>query len=191
MSFELGRKLVHLASGLIPLIYLWLPLTRQEALTILGILASPFLALDLLRLYLPSLNEAFCSYFGWGMRDRERTRPTGAFYALVGAWGSILVFEKQIACAALLILAFGDTAASLAGKAVRGAPLVGEKTAIGSLAMLITGSFVALPFFAPGIAVGGAVVAAVVELLPLPIDDNLTVPLAAGFAFTLLRAASA
>ncbi len=34
--------------------------------------------------------------------------------------------------------------------------------------------------------VAGALVAAVVELLPLPVDDNLSGPLAAGLAMTLL-----
>lgn len=186
MDFEPGRKLVHLASGLIPLGYLWLNLTRQEALTILGILALPFLAFDFGRRYLPALNRAFFSWFGWAMREKEGGRLTGAFYALVGAWFTILVFEKKSACAALLILAVGDTAASVTGKVIGGKPVLGEKTISGSLAMLVSGSLVALPFVPPGIAIGGALAATAVELLPLPFDDNLSIPFAAGLTFTLL-----
>ncbi len=186
MDVEQGRKLIHLAGGLIPLGYLWLNLTRQEALTILGILALPFLAVDFGRRYLPALNRAFLSWLGWAMREKEGGRLTGAFYALISAWFSILVFEKKSACAALLILAVGDTAASVTGKLIGGRPLLGAKTVSGSLAMLVSGSLVALPFVPPGIAVGGALAATAVELLPLPFDDNLSVPLAAGLTFWLL-----
>jgi dolichol kinase len=48
---------------------------------------------------------------------------------------------------------------------------------------------VTLPFFPPAPALAGAVIAAVTECLPLPLNDNITIPLAAGTTLTLLRAA--
>ena len=184
---EPARKLIHLLSSLIPLGYLWLSLTRRDALALLAILASPFLAAEILRPYVPSLNRAFSACFGWAMRGTEQGRRTGAFYAVIGALCTILLFDKPVACAALLILAFGDTAASVVGRVVAGPRLVGEKTLSGSLAMFATGSLVALPFFPPALAIGGTLAATIVELLPLPVDDNLSVPLAAGLTLTLLR----
>ena len=185
-GLEPGRKLIHLASGLIPLCYLWFSLSRREAVTILGILTILFLGADIGRRYLPTVNRAFSTWLGWALRATERERLTGAAYALIGAWLTILLFEKRIACAALLILAVGDTVASLVGRALGGKTLVGRKTITGSLAMFVSGSLVALPFVPPGIALGGALTATVAELLPLPIDDNLTIPLAAGLTFWLL-----
>ena len=185
-GFEPGRKLVHLASGLVPVGYLWLDLTRRDALVILGILSLPFLALDLGRGYLPSLNRAFLTRFAWAMRGTEEGRLTGAFYSLVGAWLTILLFEKRAACAALLILAVGDTAAALVGRALGGRRLFGQKTVAGSLAMLTVSWLLGLPFVSSWVALGGGLAATLVELLPLPVDDNLSIPLAAGGTFTLL-----
>ncbi len=185
-GFEPGRKLIHLLSGLIPLFYLWFDLSRREAVTILGILAIPFLAADIARRYLPTLNRAFSTWLEWALREKERARLTGASYSLIGAWLTILLFEKRLACAALLVLAVGDTVASLVGRAVGGRTLLGRKTAAGSLAMFVASSLVALAFVPPWVAVGGALAATLVELLPLPIDDNLTIPLAAGLALMLL-----
>jgi dolichol kinase len=53
--------------------------------------------------------------------------------------------------------------------------------------MIATGSLVAWPFFPPALAIGGTLAATIVELLPLPVDDNLSIPLAAGLTLTLLR----
>ncbi len=185
-GFEPGRKLIHLLSGLIPLVYLWFDPSRREAVTILGILAIPFLAADIARRCLPTLNRAFSAWLEWALRENERERLTGASYSLIGAWLTILLFEKRIACAALLILAVGDTVASLAGRALGGPRLVRPKTLTGSFAMLVGGFLVGLPFVAPWTALGGALAATVVELAPLPVNDNLTIPLAAGLALTLL-----
>ncbi len=185
-GFEPGRKLIHLLSGLIPLFYLWFDPSRREAVTILGILAIPFLGADIARRYLPTLNRAFSAWLEWALRENERERLTGASYSLIGAWLTLLLFEKRIACAALLILVVGDTVASLVGRAVGGMTLFGRKTVVGSLAMFVASVLLALAFVPPRVAVGGALAATLVELLPLPIDDNLTIPLAAGLALTLL-----
>ena len=86
---------------------------------------------------------------------------------------------------ALLFLSLGDPAAALVGKRVRGPRLVGKSPG-GTLA------FIAVALSVIGILVGlgvvqfhwslmvGAVVAGLVELAPLPVDDNLTTPLIAG-----------
>ena len=185
--FESARKAIHLIGGLIPLLYLFLNLTKTQALLILGSLTLPFLLSDLLRLHLPHLNRWFLRCFYLAMRPGEETRPTGATYYLLACWLTILLFEKSVAVAALLILACGDTAASVFGQALGGYKLREGKTLAGSLAFLVTAFLVTLPFFPTPIAFGGAFIAAVAELLPLPLDDNLSIPLSAGIAFTLFH----
>jgi glycerol-3-phosphate acyltransferase PlsY len=183
---EPPRKLIHLTGGLIPLIYLLLDLTKLEALLILGSLAFPFIAADILRLRWPALNRWFLRWFHGAMRPGEENRPTGSTYYLVACWLTILLFERTVATAALLILACGDTAASLVGRALGGYRLGTHKTLTGTLAFMITAFLVALPFFPPAMALTGAIIAAVTECLPLPLDDNITIPLSAGLSFTLL-----
>lgn len=186
-SFEWARKGVHLVGGLIPLIYLFLDLTKFEALLILGSIAFPYIGADFLRLRWPALNQWFLDLFQGAMRPGEENRPTGASYYFLACWVTILVFDRTVAVAASLVLACGDTAASVVGKTLGGYRLSKEKTLSGTAAFLLAALLVALPFFPPATAFGGAVIAAVTECLPLPLDDNVTVPLVAGLSFTLLR----
>jgi dolichol kinase len=185
--FESARKLIHLLGGLIPLIYLLLDLTKLQALLILGCLALPFVVADVARLWWPALNRWFLWLFRGAMRPAEERRPTGSTYYLVACWFSILAFEQIVAAAALLVLACADTAASVVGQAMGGYRITEGKTLSGTGAFLVTAFLVTLPFFPAPTAFAGAVIAAVIECLPLPLDDNITVPLAAGISLTLLH----
>jgi dolichol kinase len=185
--FESARKLIHLLGGLIPLIYLLVDLTRAQALFILGSLGLPFVVADVLRLWWPALNRWFLWLFQGAMRPEEERRPTGSTYYLLACWFTILAFEQIVAAAALLILACADTAASVVGQALGGYRLTQGKTLSGTGAFLVTAFLVTLPFFPAPTAFAGAVITAVTECLPLPLDDNITIPLAAGLSFTLLH----
>jgi glycerol-3-phosphate acyltransferase PlsY len=186
-SFESTRKLIHLLGGLIPLIYLLLDLTKLQALLILGCLSLPFIAADLLRLRWPALNRWFLSLFQGAMRPGEEGRPTGSTYYLVACWFTILLFERTVAAAALLILACADTAASVVGQAMGGVRLTAGKTLSGTGAFVATAFLVTLPFFPATTSLAGAIITAVTECLPLPLDDNITIPLAAGISLTFLH----
>jgi len=186
-TFESARKLIHLLGGLIPLIYLLLNLTKLQALLILGSLALPFIVADVLRLRWPALNRWFLGLFQGAMRPEEGKRLTGSTYYLVACWFTILMFERNVAAAALLVLACADTAASVAGQAMGGYQLTKGKTLSGTAAFLVTAFLVTLPLFPAPTAFAGAVIAAVTECLPLPLDDNITIPLAAGISLTLFH----
>lgn len=113
---------------------------------------------------------------------------TGASWVLFGMFISILLFHPYIAVLALLFMSFGDTCAALVGKMYPKGPLFG-KTVSGSLGGL--GSMVLLSFFfnpyVPFLpAVTGALVATIVEVLPIPLDDNITIPLSAGVTITFM-----
>ncbi|MEE9220296.1 MAG: hypothetical protein V3U34_02040, partial [candidate division NC10 bacterium] len=189
-SFESARKIIHLVGGLIPLLYLVLNLTKLEALLILGTLGLPFIGADLLRLWWPAVNRWFRLLFQVAMRPGEENRLTGATYYFLACWFTILMFERTIAIAALLILACADTAASVVGQAVGGYRIGQRKTLAGTVAFLITACLVMLPFFSPATSFLVASIAAVTEVLPLPVDDNVTIPLVAGISLTLLRSLS-
>ena len=59
----------------------------------------------------------------------------------------------------------------------------------GSAAFFLVASAVMLPFVGPATALLAAVAVAAVEVLPLGVDDNLTVPVAAATILWLLEAA--
>jgi len=109
-------------------------------------------------------------------------------YFAVGILLALLLFRAPISSAAIAIFALGDSTASIFGGLVskRPLPFNKAKTLEGSL----TGFFFALlagSFFIPPLkALAGAAVAMTVEYLPLPINDNILVPLCTGLALALI-----
>ena len=177
---EIRRKLVHLATLVIPIGYAWTDLN-----TVLSFLLPLFLSLltvDLLRHYHQGTGALFGRFF-FGRVLREEEKPTfmGSTYFLFSTLLSVLIFQKPVAIASLLILTLSDTAAALVGKGIGKTPLFG-KTLEGSSAFLLTSILIVwlypgLNRFAGTLAAFGATL---IELLPLPLNDNLTIPLTAG-----------
>lgn len=186
----LPRRIFHaLAGSAAPIAGSFVPL--PELAVGLGILAAGSLALDLARFRVAGLNRLFMRWLRPLLKSSEGYRVTGATWLLLAAVAAFLVFDREIAVAALLFLAWGDPAAALVGQPMPG-PRVFGKSPAGTLA------FIGVSLLAAGILVGvgfmpwhwgfaaGAVAAGLVELLPLPGDDNLWVPLAAGAVMQLV-----
>ena len=177
---EIKRKIVHLATLIVPVAY---AMTSDE--TILLFLVPFFLALlsvDLLRHYHSGMASLFRKYF-FGRVLREEEKPTfmGSTYFIFSTILTILLFPKAAAIASILILILSDTAAALIGKGMGRVKIFG-KTLEGSMAFLITSLLIVwiyphLGRFSGSLAALGATL---IELLPLKVNDNLSIPLVAG-----------
>ena len=66
---ELFRKLIHLTSLSIPIVYYFI--TTESAAIILGILAGLALAIDLGRYLHPETGKIFYKFFGFLLREHE------------------------------------------------------------------------------------------------------------------------
>jgi HAD superfamily phosphoserine phosphatase-like hydrolase len=105
-------------------------------------------------------------------------------YFAIGILATLLIFPAPASSAAIGIFAFGDSAASIFGGIISKTPLPlnKSKSVEGSLAgfffAFLAGSFYISPLF----ALIGAVVAMFVEWLPLPVNDNILIPLFTGLA---------
>jgi len=66
---ELVRKLIHLTSMLIPIIYYFIP--KSDALVILGSLVIFAMTLDLSRYFSPQIAKVFYKIFGFLLRKHE------------------------------------------------------------------------------------------------------------------------
>ncbi len=177
---EITRKLVHLATLVIPVGY---ALTSEETvLTFLIPLFVCLLSVDLLRHFHSGLASLFRKYF-FGRVLREEEKPTfmGSTYFLFSTILTILLFPKSIAMASLLILILADTSAALIGKGVGRVSIYG-KTLEGSLAFLLTSLLIVWIYPNLNRLSGslGSLGATVIEILPIKINDNLTIPLIAG-----------
>jgi glycerol-3-phosphate acyltransferase PlsY len=149
------------------------------------------LTLDLLRLNVPSMNRFVLTKFSSFIRVNEEHRLTGTAPYVLGIGLSLFLYRVDIAAAAICFLAFGDVAATTIGERY-GRTKIGNKSLEGSLAFVAAavaaGLLLPLAGIAvvPGVILVGAIVAAGVELLPLPVNDNLVIPLVSGGVMTLV-----
>jgi len=176
--------LFHLLGGL-GLLSLYYLLGRERALVLYAVLALSVLALELARLSFPSWNRILYARFSTFIRNNEERKLTGIVPYVSGVGLSFAFYAPPVATAAICFLATGDVTATLVGERFgrtrfNGKSLEGTAgfvaAALGS-ALVLSLLGLGLP---AGILVLGALVAAGCELLPLPVNDNLTIPLLAG-----------
>lgn len=184
---EIGRKSIHFANALIPLGYLGLPLEHYQVLAILGFGLAVSLTLDITRMRKGPVREAFNRYFEWMLREKEiKGTLTGATWVMIAAFVIIAVFPKPIAVLSLLFMSFGDSFAALTGIAIGKVTLIGNKTLEGSIACftacLLAGTF--FPGIDPITRFTGAFAATLVEVLPLKLDDNFSIPFFSALVMT-------
>lgn len=116
-------------------------------------------------------------------RAKERDNVAGSIFFVAATIMAFSVFDYSIALVALLLTVFGDLAAALVGIKFGKIKIFRDKSLEGFLAGLVMNlvvGFLIMPDF-PALYITMAFVASTVELLTGKLDDNLTVPLFAGF----------
>ena len=192
---ELVRKLIHLFSLSIPIIYYFIP--SSTSIAILFGLTIFALVVDGGRFISRSFATIFYKAFGFLLRkhelDKEKKNLTGATYVLLSALICALIFPKVIFVTAFTILIISDTTAALIGRKFGKRKFL-RKSFEGTLSFFISASIVV--FFTPKVAdfpmeyvIGfiAAFVGAIVENISYGLaDDNLTIPISVGVTMWLL-----
>lgn len=191
MGSTLRRRLWHLSSGLCMALAVWfLPDTALVAT--LGSITFVYLAFEILRLNVPSVNNWFFSRFGSLLRDGERSTVTTSSYVLIAALTGYLFFGREIAVLSVCFLAVGDVAAGIVGRWIGRTRLFG-KALEGDLACFFACLAAGFILHYSGLHIGlvpilvGAVAATIGQAVRNPaVDDNLTLPLFAGVAMAAM-----
>ena len=191
---EVRRKLIHLGFIVLPVALLYpvapWPRGRGQFRTLLIALVVGAVALDLLRLHAPRVRQFFRRFFGGMIREHEQLSLLGSTYLLLAALLAIEIFPLPVAAAALGFTVLGDAFAAMVGRAW-GRTRLFQKTLEGALAGLaaciVWAAFLAAAGHLPWAPVlAGALAASLIELLPIPLDDNLGITLFSGYAMKLL-----
>jgi len=179
------RNIFHLLGILIPLLYL---LLGDSFLYLFFPLAVLFLLVEFFRLQVAWAGKWYLRLFGPLLRPGEYDRPSGACSFVLGAAATILLFPGDIAVSALLVLALSDPAAAIIGRRYGKRRIFG-KTLAGSLAFFLSAWFILALYFGdnPFRQLPAALLGAVAEALPWPINDNLTIPVAVGLVGYLMH----
>ena len=176
---EYIRKLIHLSNLIIPFSYYYVFQDKRFFLISLFFFVLIFLAIDLFREKNKYIKILFNLFFNRMMRKHELNGAlTGATWVMISAFFTILIFPKNIAILSLIFMSVGDTVAGLVGRRV-GKLKIGEKTLEGFvfgflICVIISYNYKLIPF---SISIYGSLVGMIFEVLPLPLDDNLKIPL--------------
>jgi phosphoserine phosphatase len=109
-------------------------------------------------------------------------------YFAIGILITLVIFPAPVNSATIAIFALGDSTASLFGGLISKKPLPFNKgktlegSLVGFFFAFLAGSF----FISPTLALIGAAVAMTIESLPLPVNDNILIPLCTGLALLLI-----
>jgi dolichol kinase len=168
-------------------------LPRLALLIALGVATFIVVTFEFLRLRVAGVNRWFLSVFKPLLREKETSRFTGTSYSLTAALIAFLAFPRDVAVLALVFLAVGDALATVVGKRMGKIRLLGKKTLEGSLACLVSCIIVGLIGYYAGLDVAllavlaGSLGATIAEAIPLPVNDNLILPLFAGLVMAAVQ----
>ncbi len=180
--FELKRKSIHFLGLSVPILY-WFYSREIILLFVGGSVLCAFL-IEVARLRSERFNSLVFEIIGGYTREHEQKKVTGATFYAVAALLAVAFFSKMVAISSLLFLTLGDSTASLVGTRFGHHRLYG-KSAEGSAACLFVCSTIGWPLLR-WIGLIGAVTATITELAPLPVDDNLRIPVVSGVMMQLI-----
>lgn len=187
-SYEYYRKATHIFSLIIPGLYWYAVPNQSTAGLIIALFTFLFIFFEYLRFKSKFIKNIFSLLFDKMLKDHElKGKLTGATWVMISSTIVILLFPKEIAVISLVFLSIGDTMAGLFGRSY-GRVRIGNKTLEGFLAgffscLMISFLYNPLQF---SITATGAFFGMLFEVLPLPFDDNLKIPIASATAMTIL-----
>ncbi len=182
-DLETRRKVFHLfvlLLWLLPLNYLPSIITLLVFSLVVGLNLLTVLGVGKERL-------AFYYRFVYKLeREKNYSRPgIQALWANLGIFMVFMLFGKEPAMVSVVVLAVGDAFASLVG--IRyGRTKIGNKSLEGTIAFFFSTFLVLLPFLGLWKAFLVCIFSAIVEALPINVDDNFSVPLVAGALYYML-----
>lgn len=190
---ELCRQLMHLLIGIGVAVTYYLDILTPLMVFLLIVIGGMASILSK-RVRLP-----FFGYFldRFEREDMRKTFPgRGMIFFFVGVLLVMQLFKKDIALAAIMILALGDSLSHMVGERFGQIKNIfngkSKKLFEGTLAGTLAGFLGALLFVSPLEAFLGSLGAMVAEVIDIdlngsPVDDNLIVPLVAGTIILLVR----
>ncbi|KAG6902097.1 hypothetical protein C0995_004449 [Termitomyces sp. Mi166 len=160
IDWEIPRKLLHSSIGF-GTVYLYM--TNGDVKTVIFLLWTALAVIipaDILRLRSPGFERIYERCLGFLMRESEKKTTNGVIWYILGVNFVLTFYPLDVATVAILILSWGDTAASTFGRLygsrtpplpsrtpILRLPLAPRKSFAGFIAATITGAAIAFGFW--------------------------------------------
>jgi len=181
------RETIHIGSFFLPFVCIYL-FGNYLASSLILILTLLYILSEVARLL--GTNFPLISAITWRSANKPELYEfaTAPIFFALGIVFSLILFPASASYASIAILTLGDGFAHVFGRKFGSVPLPFNKgkNVEGSIFGFLFASVGAMIFVDPVKAFVGAAVGMLVECLPLPVSDNLTIPLASGLVLTLL-----
>ena len=192
-DLQLGRRLFHLLNGVAIATAYALLFTHEQVVHTFGAIACLVYIVDRIRIAYPDVVARRAPWVNrFLVRAEEQVRESAMTPFAIAVLLTILAVPKLAALIAIYTLAIADPLAAIIGIRFGRRRVAANRTVEGSLTFLgATISVAALvlhwgtgaaPLVIAGVSAAIGLAAVACELLPLRIDDNLTIPIVVAFA---------
>jgi dolichol kinase len=192
-DLQLGRRFFHLANGVATGSAYALLFTHEQVVRIFGTIACIVYVVDRVRIAYPDFVARRAPWINHSfLRAEEQVREAAMTPFVIAVLLTILTVPKLPALVAIYTLAIADPLAAVVGIRFGRHRITHNRSLEGSLAILSATAVITAAVFHWGTAASAGelawaaaaigLTATVFELLPLRIDDNLTIPIFVGFA---------
>ena len=189
---ELKRQIFHIALGIALVILIKCDILGVKGLAV--VFFCGFILSMLSRKYYIPVISWFLKHFARN-RNFSAFPGKGALFFILGAFFALLLFSEDVALASIMIVALGDSVATLFGIQYQGRrkhPFSSHKYLEAALLGGLAGFFGAMLFVNPVYAFIASMIAMIIEGIDIKIgftqvDDNLVIPVVAGLVLTLLK----
>ena len=187
-KLELRRQIAHMFMGILIVLLLKLQFLNQEILFLI-LIGGGILSLVMCKYHIPVLHKVL-AYFE-RPHDLKHFPGKGSFFLVLGSLLAVVFFQRDIAMAAITIMAVGDAITAVIGTyfgKIKN-PLNPSKHLEGTLLAIVFSTIAALFFVDFEKAFWASAVSIIFESLSIRyisrvIDDNVMIPLVAGAVMT-------
>ena len=199
-DIQISRRLFHMAVGSSVGTIYNLFLSHQQIVYILGTAACLLYLIEQIRVNYPELFKRFNIVNKYLLRAEEELTESAAVPYLMAVLLTNLTFPKSIALIAIFTLALGDPMSAIIGIKFGKHKISENKSYEGSIAFFLTVLAISLFILLPNelistwklvtLSFSLSLLVTLFELIPLKIDDNLTIPLFTSFILWILCGAT-
>jgi phosphoserine phosphatase len=184
---DIVRETIHMGSFLVPFICIYI-LDRYLVSLLILLVTSLYAASEVARLW--GTKIPLISTITWKAANKPEYYEfaTAPISFALGIMLSLILFPAPASYAAIGILTLGDSFATIFGRKFGSItfPFNKGKNVEGTVFGFLFASLGIMIFLDPVKALVGAAIGMLVECLPLPLSDNLTIPLISGLMLTMI-----